>query len=109
MFLSVVTYTALVVEQHGFGFASVFFGDMRQLTWAGQFNLDFLFLLTLGALWVAWRHRFSLGGCGLAMAALVGGVPFYCIYLWILGRQHQGDVGHMLLGSRHPETRPGPR
>ena len=52
-------YTVKVLSTEGFTLFQVFFGDMAKLQWPGQFNLDFLFMLSLSAVWVAWRNRFS--------------------------------------------------
>jgi hypothetical protein len=49
----VVTYTGVVIARHGIGLLPVFFGDMARVGWAGQFNLDFMFMLLFSALWVA--------------------------------------------------------
>jgi thiol:disulfide interchange protein len=68
--------------------------------WAGQFNLDFMFMLLFSAVWVAWRHRFSTGGIALASLALFGGTPFLCVYLLIESTRSGGDVRAMLLGPR---------
>ena len=91
-------YTAVVISNHGWGLLSVFFGDMATMTWPGQFNLDFLFMLTLSAIWVAWRHRFSTAGLALGLLALFGGALFLTIYLLIVSRQVHGDPRKLLLG-----------
>ena len=57
MLLAILAYTGVVIAHHGAGFLPVFVGDLIALNWAGQFNLDFLCLLLLCAIWVAWRHR----------------------------------------------------
>lgn len=103
MLAAVVAYTGIVVARHGLDFPSVFFGDMAGLGWAGQFNLDFMGMLVLSALWVAWRHRFSAGGLALAALALVAGTPFLCVYLLIQSRQGHGDVRALLLGPRRTD------
>ena len=59
MLIALAGYTAVVISNHGWGLLPVFFGDMATMGWPGQFNLDFLFMLTLSAIWVAWRHEFS--------------------------------------------------
>lgn len=59
LWLVLLAYTAVVVSNHGMGLLAVFFGDIATMAWAGQFNLDFLFMLSLSALWVFWRHQFS--------------------------------------------------
>lgn len=100
MLFSVVTYTGVVMSRHGGDFISLFFGEIVRMTWVGQFNLDFLCMLLLSALWVAWRHRFSAAGIGLAGLALLGGTPFLCIYLLVESARSGGDVGALLLGSR---------
>lgn len=105
MWATIFGYTAIVVAHHGMGLFAVFFGDMAKMAWPGQFNLDFMFMLTLSALWVAWRHHFSGGGLGLSVLALFGGASFLSVYLLVLSLQAKGDVREMLLGaegSRRP-------
>ena len=95
----ITVYTVLVGMEHGLGLLSIFFGDIAEMTWNGQFNLDFLGFLTLSALWVAWRNGFSPVGLLLAAVAFFFGVPFLTLYLFILSRQTNGDIARMLLGD----------
>ncbi|MCA6231790.1 MAG: hypothetical protein IM644_05830 [Phenylobacterium sp.] len=98
--LGVITvYTAVVVANHGLNLFPAFFGDMARMGWAGQFNLDFMFMLALSALWTAWRNGFSAGGLGLAVVAFFGGMPFLCIYLLYLLSRTGGDMRRVLLGD----------
>jgi hypothetical protein len=99
IFVVIAAYTGVVIANHGLGFLPVFFGDMGKLGWAGQFNLDFMFMLALSALWVAWRHRFSAAGLALALGAFLGGAPFLCVYLLVESIRRRGDVRAMLLGQ----------
>ena len=71
---------------------------MQKISWAGQFNLDFMFMLLFSAIWVMWRHHYSLSGIALGVVAFLGGAPFLCIYLLIQSFQAEGDVRVMLLG-----------
>ena len=54
-----------------------FFGDMSELTWPGQFNLDFMGFLSLAALWLAWRHEFSPMGLLLGVIGFFGGIGVF--------------------------------
>ena len=92
-------YTAIVIANHGIGLFSVFFGDIAVMAWPGQFNLDFSMLLLLMAIWVAWRHQFSLAGFALALIAGLFGAIFLTLYLFVLSIQTQGNVKAMLLGT----------
>lgn len=98
MLVVLSAYTAVVISNHGWDLLSVFFEDMATMAWPGQFNLDFLFMLTLSAIWVAWRHKFSAAGCALAGLAFFGGALFLTIYLLIVTRQVHGDPRKLLLG-----------
>ncbi len=100
MLAVILLYTGAVVAQHGLGLLPVFFGDIARMAWPGQFNLDFLCMLTLSGLWVAWRHGFSGSGILLGLLALFGGVLFLSIYLLVESRRAGGDVARLLLGSR---------
>ena len=93
-------YTAVVVSNHGMGLLPIFFGDMAAMTWPGQFNLDFMFMLSLSALWVSWRHQFSVGGLALGLLAFFGGALFLTVYLFVLSIQTKGDMKEILLGAR---------
>ncbi len=92
-------YTTIVISNHGMGLLSVFFGDMAAMGWPGQFNLDFMSLLTLSALWVAWRHHFSTAGLALGALALFGGGLFLTTYLFVVSIQAGGDMKEVLLGK----------
>lgn len=104
MLVVLAGYTAVVIFNHGWNLLPVFFGDMATMAWPGQFNLDFLFMLTLSAIWVAWRHRFSMAGIVLGVLAFFGGALFLTIYLLIAISQARGDPHKLLLGS----SRAGP-
>lgn len=98
--IALAIYTALVVRDHGANLVSPFFGDMAELGWPGQFNLDFMGFLMLSGLWVAWRHGFSALGLALGAVALVGGMMFLTVYLLIVTGQAKGDVEELLLGRK---------
>ena len=100
LLLVLVVYTGVVIARHCADFVSVFFGDMARMGWAGQFNLDFMGMLLLSALWMAWRHRFSVVGIALALLAGTAGTPFLCIYLLVQSVRHRGDARALLLGDR---------
>ena len=95
----IVGYTSVTIANHGWNLLPIFFGDMAAMGWAGQFNLDFMFMLALSALWTAWRNGFSAGGLGLAVVAYFGGMPFLAIYHLFLLARTGGDMRRVLLGD----------
>jgi hypothetical protein len=97
IFLTIAGYTAVTAANHGMDLMSVFFGDMAKMAWPGQFNLDFLCMLVLSGLWVAWRHEFSPAGIGLGLLAVFGGALFLSAYLLIQTAKER-DVRVLLLG-----------
>jgi hypothetical protein len=92
-------YSAVTIANHGWNLMPVFFGDMASMAWPGQFNLDFMFMLLLSGLWVAWRHRFSAAGLALGVVAFFGGALFLSVYLFVVSLQVKGDVRELLLGE----------
>jgi hypothetical protein len=102
LWLIIAGYTAIVISNHGPGLLEVFFGDMATMGWPGQFNLDFMSLLALSGLWVAWRHRFSGTGLALGALAFVGGGLFLTAYLLVVSFQARGDINEVLLGRTRP-------
>lgn len=99
LWLLLAGYTTVVVSEYGLNLFPYFFGDMAQVNWPGQFNLDFMLMLVLSACWTAWRNRFTPGGLGLAVIAFFGGAGFLLPYLTYLAFKHDGDVRAVLLGS----------
>lgn len=100
MLIVLGTYTTVVILEYGMNLFQVFFGDMAAVNWAGQFNLDFMFMLALSALWVSWRHSFSPAGLGLGVLAFFLGVGFLTVYLLIMSTKVDGDFRRLLLGDR---------
>ena len=100
MFVVIVGYTLVVASNHGMNLLPVFFGDMAAMQWPGQFNLDFMCMLTLSGLWVAWRHGFGGAGLALGLVALFGGALFLSAYLLVESYRCGGDVEKLLLGRR---------
>jgi hypothetical protein len=97
--ISIGTYTTIVIFNHGLGLFEIFFGEMIAMTWSGQFNLDFMCLLLLSGLWVAWRHHFSKLGIVLGLLIFVGGCPMLSAYLIWASFATKGNVNAMLLGE----------
>lgn len=102
IFVVIASYTAIVVANHGLGLLPIFLGDIMRMGWAGQFNLDFMCMLTLSGLWVAWRHRFSRAGVALGLCAFFGGAFFLSAYLLIVSLWARGDIDRILLGRARP-------
>ena len=100
IFTAIALYTGVVIAHHGLGLLPVFFGDMGSLAWPGQFNLDFMCMLALSGLWVAWRHRFSGAGVALGVVAFFGGALFLSVYLLVESFRTQGNVAALLLGQQ---------
>ena len=100
IFTAITLYTAVVIANHGLNLLPVFFGDMAAFAWPGQFNLDFMCMLALSGLWVAWRHRFSGAGIALGVVAFFGGALFLSVYLLVESFRTQGNVAALLLGQQ---------
>ncbi len=100
IFLVVVAYTLVVIANHGLGLLPIFFGDIAEMRWPGQFNLDFFGFLILSGLWLAWRNDFSPAGLALGVGGLFLGVPFLTAYLLWASFACDGDVRVLLLGER---------
>lgn len=92
-------YTLVVVANHGANLIPDFVGDLRAMAWPGQFNLDFAGFLILSALWVGWRHEYSLTGWVLTPLALFGGMMFLTVYLLIVSFRVNGDLKALLIGE----------
>jgi hypothetical protein len=99
MLAALAVYTGVVVAAHGLNFLPVALSDVTRMAWPGQFDLDFTMMLTLSALWVAWRHQFSPAGLGLALLAFFGGASFLTVYLLVLSVRAKGDMAGILLGG----------
>jgi len=100
MLLVLGVYTGIVLFEYGPTLFQRFFGDMAAVNWAGQFNLDFMMMLMLSALWVSWRHEFSALGLGLGVIAFFGGIGFLSIYFLIMIPRVNGDIAVLLMGKQ---------
>lgn len=99
IWLCLAAYTLVVARDYGLNLFPYFFGDILKMNWAGQFNLDFLFMLSLSGLWTAWRHGFSAAGLALGLLAFFGGAMFLSVYLLVLVARSGGDLREVLLGK----------
>jgi hypothetical protein len=100
VFLLISAYTLVVGLNHGWNLMPVFFGDIAQMTWPGQFNFDFLAFLLLSGLWVTWRNGFSVAGFALGLLAVFGGMLFLSAYLLLLSFRTNGNLKELVFGSR---------
>ena len=96
--LVLTAYTVPVIQDHGINLAPLFVGAIAEMTWYGQFNLDFFLLLTLAGIWVSWRQGHTLLGLTLGVLTSVGGCMVLCVYLLVAAKQAQGDAKKLLLG-----------
>ena len=92
-------YTLVVGINHGWNLLPVFFSNILEMSWSGQFNFDFMSFLGLSGIWVAWRHQFSAGAIALGVVAFFGGMMFLAPYLLWASAQAGGDAKVLLLGE----------
>ncbi len=100
IFVVIAGYTLPVGAVHGWNLVPIFFAAISDMTWQGQFNVDFSCFLILSGLWTAWRNDFSPLGLVLAPVASFGGALFLSAYLLILSFQTKGDMAALLLGTK---------
>ncbi len=99
VFACLTVYTLIVGINHGWNLLPIFFSNITEMTWSGQFNFDFITFLGLSGIWVAWRHQFSASGIALGVVAFFGGMMFLAPYLLYFSVQTGGDVKVLLLGK----------
>ncbi|SDL80363.1 hypothetical protein [Chryseobacterium taihuense] len=98
--LVVLVYTILVFQKEGADLFSVFLDNVKSINWSGQFNLDFSSYLTLSALWIMWRNRFSMSSIVIAIVAGIIGIIVFAPYVLVLLIQEKGDLKKVLVGNR---------
>lgn len=98
--LALGSYTLMVGAGHGWNLLPLFFAAIGEGTWQGQFNADFMSFLSLSAIWVVWRHRFTAGGLALGIVAFFGGMMFLAPYLLWASTTGDGSAAGLLLGER---------
>ncbi len=97
--ICLIGYTLIVANNHGWNLLAVFFANIAEMTWSGQFNVDFMTFLGLSAIWLAWRHQFSGTGIALGVVAFFGGMMFLAPYLLWANSKAAGDAKVLLLGK----------
>ncbi|MGB0522413.1 MAG: hypothetical protein ACPGJS_05605 [Flammeovirgaceae bacterium] len=98
LFASIFVYSFQVIVNFGWDFLDLFFKPITEVTWTGQFNLDFSLFVFLTIVWIAWRHQFTPKGIGLALLSVVGMV-YVAPYILVASIQAKGDVKELLLGK----------
>ena len=100
--LAVGIYTVPVLMEHGFTLYPIFFGDIAAMGWPGQFNVDFLAMLVMSAIYVGWREGAMDGRVGrglvLGLLAFNLGAPFLAGYLLWKSRG-KSSVRDVLVGQ----------
>lgn len=90
--------TILAINDGGFNWPAVYFGDLLSLDWRSQFNADFLIHLFLLALWVSWREGFTPKGHVFGFLSIFLGGMFGFPYILLATYRANGDPRKMLLG-----------
>ena len=104
LLLGVVGYTIPVLTNHGLTLFPVFFGDIAEMTWRGQFNVDFMGFLLMSGIWVMWRHGFNAPGILLGLVAFFGGIPFLTTYLLVISFRANGQMAVIMMGDHRAKV-----
>ncbi len=103
MTVGIIIFTGIAGLNHGWNLLAVFFENIISLNWSGQFNYDFMCYLLLSALWIMWRHKFSINGILFGLIASVAGILFFAPYLIVASFSSGGDFRILLLGENRGE------
>jgi hypothetical protein len=94
-----IPYTLVVMNEHGCDFVAAYFSVIADMSWSGQFAVDFTMFLVLNGLWLAWRHQFSAAGIVLGVLVPVGGMLYFAPYLLYSIYQANNDIQVVILGK----------
>lgn len=98
--IGVLVYTIIAFQQEGANLFGVFLSNIKSMMWNGQFSLDFSCYLTLSALWIIWRNKFTASSFFIAITAMIIGIIVFAPYLlWLLWKE-KGDIKTVLIGNR---------
>lgn len=100
MTLTLLVYTAIAFRNEGPDLFTVFLSNIRQGNWNGQFNLDFSSYLTLSAVWIMWRNKFSTASIALGLISGIVGILVFAPYLLFLIFKERDDLVKVLIGDR---------
>lgn len=98
IFVAMAVYTAPVVLNHGLNILPIFFGDMAEMAWPGQFNFDFHLMLSMSAFYTGWRER-GVRGVFLGLLAYGLGASFLSAYLFVKSLDAT-DISDALISRR---------
>lgn len=101
MLIALLGFTGIVMAHHGLNLIPIFFGDIAEGGWPGQFNADFSTFLVLSGLWTAWRNSFSGSGIILGLIASFFGGAFLLSYLLYLSWKTQSNWAQIMLGDHY--------
>ncbi len=104
MTIGIIAFTGIAAFNHGWTLIMVFIDNITSLNWSGQFNFDFMCYLIISALWIMWRHHFSLGGIILGLIASVAGIMFFAPYLLFAIFYSKGDIKTLFMGKAWVES-----
>lgn len=92
--------TIFVVSANGINWPAIFFGDVLEISWRSQFNVDFLIHLFLLATWITWRENFTAKGYFFGFLSIFLGGMFGFLYILYASFQAKGDAKSLLVGVR---------
>ena len=103
VFLTIATATIFTISiyaalTNGVNWPAVYFGDLLDLDWRSQFNIDFLIHLFLLATWISWREGFTAKGFVFGFLSIFLGGMFGFPYLLHATYKASGDPRAILLG-----------
>lgn len=96
--ITIYVITILAINNGGFNWPIVFFGDLFNLDWRAQFNTDFLIHLFLLALWISWREGFTPRGIIFGFLSIFMGGMFGFPYMLLAIYKANGNPEQTLLG-----------
>jgi len=105
--VAIYAITVIVIFRAGFNWPAVFFGDILDMNWRSQFNIDFLIHLLLLATWIAWRENWTKRGYIFGFLSIIMGGMFGFAYILYAVNQAKGDPRKIVLGPHHATERVG--
>ena len=97
--LILAIYTGMVIKKEGINFIVVWIENIINLSWNGQFHVDFMCYLLLSGVWIMWRDRFSFWSMALACCAMVIGFIFLAPYVLYVVAKENGNFKKVLTGD----------